>query len=162
LLTEQTFMVDHKACSAAVRGLAALLGSVFIASGSHAADPASSPGTWKFDNVPGPPMAHQIFLHPGDAAAPNQELWTRTEGQIGAVKIASMALRNVNRPSITPVLPPPGKSNGSAVIVAPGGAFVFLSMEDEGTAVARALADRGYAAFILKYRLQPTPVDPNA
>jgi acetyl esterase/lipase len=162
LRTGQTFRVDRTACSAAVRGLAALLGSVIIASGTHAAEPASTPGTWKFDNVPGPSMTSQIFLHPGDAAAPNQELWTRTQGQIGAVKIESMALRNVNRPSITPVLPAPGKSNGSAVIVAPGGAFVFLSMKDEGTTVARALAGRGYAAFILKYRVQPTPVDPIA
>jgi acetyl esterase/lipase len=151
-------MVNHKACIT-IRCLVALLGSAFIASGGHAAEPASTPGTWNFDNVPGPSMIDQLFLYPGDATAPNTELWTRTRGQIGTVKIESMALRNVNRPSITPVLPAPGKSNGSAVIVAPGGAFLFLSMQDEGTTVARALADRGYVAFILKYRLRPTPLD---
>jgi dienelactone hydrolase len=34
-----------------------------------------------------------------------------------------------------------------------------LSMESEGWKVARALADRGIAAFVLKYRLITTPVD---
>src|SRR3546814_18577841 len=32
-------------------------------------------------------------------------------------------------------------------------------MENEGWDVARALADRGVAAFVLKYRLNPTPAD---
>jgi len=53
-------------------------------------------------------------------------------------------------------LPDPGKANGAAVIVAPGGAFRWLSMNNEGWKVAKALADRGIAAFVLKYRLQPT------
>lgn len=34
-----------------------------------------------------------------------------------------------------------------------------LSMENEGWDVARALANRGIAAFVLKYRLKPTPED---
>jgi acetyl esterase/lipase len=33
----------------------------------------------------------------------------------------------------------------------------MLSMENEGWAVARALAAQGIAAFVLKYRLRPTP-----
>ena len=51
------------------------------------------------------------------------------------------------------------KPNGAAVIVAPGGAFAILSFDNEGTAVGRWLADRGVAAFVLKYRLDPTPHD---
>ncbi|MGY2734502.1 acetyl esterase/lipase [Sphingomonas sp. UYP23] len=43
------------------------------------------------------------------------------------------------------------------MIVAPGGGFLMLSMENEGWRVARALADHGIAAFVLKYRLKPTP-----
>ena len=43
------------------------------------------------------------------------------------------------------------------MIVAPGGGFLMLSMEAEGWAVARALAARGIAAFVLKYRVKPTP-----
>lgn len=72
----------------------------------------------------------------------------------------SYMVRNVTRPTITPVLPDPAKANGAAVVVAPGGAFMGLAMSHEGWAVARALADRGIAAFVLKYRLNPTPHDP--
>ena len=51
------------------------------------------------------------------------------------------------------------KATGAAVIVAPGGGFLMLSMENEGWDVARALAARGVAAFVLKYRLNQTPAD---
>lgn len=68
-------------------------------------------------------------------------------------------VRNVTYPTLTPVLPKPGTANGTAVIVAPGGGFMFLSMDGEGLKVAQALADRGITAFVLKYRLNPTPKD---
>ena len=67
-------------------------------------------------------------------------------------------VRNVTQPMLTPVLPDPANATGAAVIVAPGGGFFMLSMETEGFAVARRLAAEGIAAFVLKYRLQPTPV----
>ena len=44
--------------------------------------------------------------------------------------------------------------------MAPGGGFTTLSMENEGWNVARALAEKGVAAFVLKYRLNQTPADP--
>lgn len=68
-------------------------------------------------------------------------------------------VRNVINPTLTPVLPDPAKATGAAVIVAPGGAFRFLSMDSEGWDVARWLADRGIAAFVLKYRTVATPRD---
>ena len=68
-------------------------------------------------------------------------------------------VRNVTTATLTPVLPEPGTANGAAVIVAPGGGFMFLSMSNEGWEVAQALADQGVAAFVLKYRVRPTPAD---
>lgn len=65
--------------------------------------------------------------------------------------------RNISKATLTPFLPKPGTANGAAVIVAPGGGFRWLSMGNEGWEVAQALADRGIAAFVLKYRLRPTP-----
>lgn len=65
--------------------------------------------------------------------------------------------RNISTATLTPFLPKPGKGNGAAVIVAPGGGFRWLSMGNEGWEVAQALADKGIAAFVLKYRLFPTP-----
>lgn len=66
-------------------------------------------------------------------------------------------VRNVTRATLQPFLPDPAKATGLGVIVAPGGGFLMLSMDNEGWSVARALADRGIAAFVLKYRLRPTP-----
>ncbi len=86
---------------------------------------------------------------PGTAATEN---WGKMPGGI-------VFVRNVSRPTLTPVLPAKGKANGAAVIVAPGGAFMGLAIDHEGWQVARALASRGYAAFVLKYRLIKTPVD---
>lgn len=70
-----------------------------------------------------------------------------------------MIVRNVTQPTITPYLPDPAKATGAAVIVAPGGAFMQLSMRYEGSKVAEYLASQGIAAFVLKYRLQPTPAE---
>ena len=68
-------------------------------------------------------------------------------------------VRNVTQPSLIPFLPPAGKANGTAVIVAPGGGYLSLSMDSEGYDVAKWLAQRGVTAFVLKYRTEPTPRD---
>ncbi|HEU5079177.1 MAG TPA: alpha/beta hydrolase [Opitutaceae bacterium] len=65
--------------------------------------------------------------------------------------------RNVSTATLTPFLPDPAQANGAAVIVAPGGGLRWLSMNNEGWKVAKALNERGIAAFVLKYRLNPTP-----
>lgn len=80
------------------------------------------------------------------------EIWSAHQG-------ADHNVRNVSRPTLTPFLPDPAKATGAAAIVAPGGAFMGLAIDKEGWAVARALAERGIAAFVLKYRLLPTPAD---
>ena len=71
----------------------------------------------------------------------------------------SVFARNVVVATLTPFLPEAGKGSGAAVIVAPGGGFRTLSMENEGWQVAQALARKGVAAFVLKYRLNQTPAD---
>jgi acetyl esterase/lipase len=63
------------------------------------------------------------------------------------------AVFNVTEPLYTPFLPEDGNSGGTAVLIAPGGAFRQLSINSEGTRVAIWLAERGVAAFVLKYRL---------
>jgi acetyl esterase/lipase len=68
------------------------------------------------------------------------------------IKIA----RNIAQPTLTAYLPDPSIATGTAVVVCPGGAFNFLSIELEGTDVARWLCARGVAAFVLKYRVAQT------
>jgi endo-1,4-beta-xylanase len=60
---------------------------------------------------------------------------------------------NIHQPSLVPYLPPRERATGIAVIIAPGGGHMFLTMDREGYDLARWLADRGVAAFVLKYRL---------
>jgi len=80
---------------------------------------------------------------------PAPESWFRQWGE--------PMVRNVTTATLTPFLPDPAKANGTAVIVAPGGGFRWLSINNEGWKIAKALNERGIAAFVLKYRLQPTP-----
>ncbi|HEY0757401.1 MAG TPA: alpha/beta hydrolase [Ktedonobacteraceae bacterium] len=68
------------------------------------------------------------------------------------IKIA----RNIARPQLMAYLPAPALATGTAVIVCPGGAFNFLSIELEGAEIARWLCARGITAFVLKYRVAPT------
>jgi len=49
------------------------------------------------------------------------------------------------------------RQTGTAVIIAPGGGFRWLSIDSEGYEVARALAAQGVTAIVLKYRLSHTP-----
>ena len=105
--------------------------------------------------IPTPPQADAIVLGTGPlpgATAP--ESWHRQYEKAFA--------RNVTVATLTPFLPDPAKATGTAVIVAPGGGFRTLSMENEGSDVGRALAARGVTAFVLKYRLIPTPPDLSA
>lgn len=67
------------------------------------------------------------------------------------------AVHNVTQPTLMPFLPAPGTATGASVLIAPGGGFMLLSVQSEGWDMAQWLADHGVAAFVLKYRLIPTP-----
>ena len=47
-------------------------------------------------------------------------------------------IRNITYPTLTPVFPRKGKANGTAVIVAAGGGFAMLSLQNEGWRTANA------------------------
>lgn len=97
-----------------------------------------------------PEEPNAILLGTGSVKdQPAKETWFRQWGDPMA--------RNISTATLTPFLPEKGKGNGAAVIVAPGGGYRWLSMGNEGWEVAQALANQGIAAFVLKYRLHPTP-----
>lgn len=85
------------------------------------------------------------------AGSPETTQWETMEGWITA--------RNVTQPALYPVLPAPGTANGTAVIIAPGGAFLTLAFDTEGREVAKYLAARGVTCFVLTYRVDQTPRD---
>jgi acetyl esterase/lipase len=65
--------------------------------------------------------------------------------------------KNIHNPSLTVFLPPAGKANGTAVIVAAGGGHRELVFDPEGVEPAQYLASLGITAFALKYRLFREP-----
>ena len=92
-----------------------------------------------------------------EGVAPGSEAWMLHES---ACRIfGNKVVRNVVQPTLTVFAPEPDKAVGTAVIIAPGGAMMFLSIESEGYAVARWLAARGVTAFVLKYRTVQTTED---
>ncbi len=60
---------------------------------------------------------------------------------------------NVTKPTLTLFKPAPDLRNGTAIIVAPGGGFIALSIASEGSEVAKYFAAKGVTTFVLKYRL---------
>jgi acetyl esterase/lipase len=82
-------------------------------------------------------------------AGPKPELlWP--EGAPGA-----QGSEDIDKPTLTPYLLPADRGTGTAVIVCPGGGYAHLSMDKEGSEIARWLNSIGVTAFVLKYRLGP-------
>jgi dienelactone hydrolase len=88
-----------------------------------------------------------------DGKPKGSENWTWHE-QISSKNMFNTELAyNVVQPTITAFLPPKEAANGTAIVVAPGGAFHTLSIGSEGSDVAKWLNSKGIAAFVLKYRV---------
>jgi acetyl esterase/lipase len=60
-----------------------------------------------------------------------------------------------DKPAITVYMPPITTGPMTAVIIAPGGSYARLSMNNEGRLPAGYLNSLGIAAFVLRYRLGP-------
>lgn len=86
-------------------------------------------------------------LYPGDIpnakAVPNQEYCNQD----------STVIFKVSHPTLTLFQPDPGKANGTAVVICPGGGYHNLVIGWEGYQVARRLVGQGVTAVVLKYRL---------
>jgi acetyl esterase/lipase len=91
-----------------------------------------------------------VNIWPG--VAPGSEHWTQKERTIDNTPVGTVVF-NVVTPTLTAYLPERSKATGTGVIIAPGGAFVALTISLEGNNLARWLQERGIAAFVLKYRI---------
>ncbi len=94
-----------------------------------------------------------------EGKAPGSENWTWSEKESINNAFKTRTIYNVSQPTLTAYLPKPELATGTAVIVAPGGAFHILSIDSEGIDVAKWLNSRGVAAFVLKYRLVRSMTD---
>ena len=84
---------------------------------------------------------------------PGSESWTWTEAENTKNVFNTRVVYNVTTPTLTAYLPDPALATGTAIVVAPGGAFHTLSIDSEGIDVAKYLNSKGVAVFVLKYRL---------
>lgn len=85
---------------------------------------------------------------PGNLPGPDEEE-INTTGTI-------IRVSKVKNPTLTVYLPPVEKSNGTGIIICPGGGYGIVAIDHEGYQVAEVLNAMGIAAFVLKYRM-PDP-----
>lgn len=101
--------------------------------------------------IDAPKFEGQIFLYGTPANEDvDFEQWYEIQGR-------GQFVRNVKAPALIPYLPEKSKSNGAAIIIAPGGAFLHHTFGSGGYEAAEWFRSQGFATFILKYRVEETP-----
>ncbi|KAA5548002.1 alpha/beta hydrolase [Adhaeribacter rhizoryzae] len=89
-----------------------------------------------------------IDLYPGNI--PNAKV--KSGANIGNLESGGL-VRRIVKPSLEVYLPAKENASGAAVIICPGGSYKVIVFQGEGVATAKAFAQKGVAAFVLKYRL---------
>ena len=105
----------------------------------------------KVTYIEAPEFPNQIYLYGEPKKADvDFEQWYEIEGR-------GQFVRNVKVPTLIPYLPDKKNSNGAAIIIAPGGAFLHHTFGSGGYEAAEWFKSQGFATFILKYRVEETP-----
>jgi len=104
-------------------------------------------------------LAQEKVVHLYAGAAPGSENWSQHEKESRTNLWQTRLVYNVADPTLTVIMPDTGKEVGTAIVICPGGAFHALSIDSEGLDVARWLAAKGAACFVLKYRLVACKTD---
>ncbi|QHN04876.1 alpha/beta hydrolase [Granulicella sp. WH15] len=106
-----------------------------------------------------PALAQQptLLLWPNGNPEPTKVVGPEIDPSTDANRIVSgkVAIRvtNVSKPSLTVFAPPAGKGNGAAALVFPGGSYIRLSWNVEGTEVCDWLNSIGMTCILVKYRV---------
>lgn len=147
-MTRQDCSIDADRRIVGAGMLLSLLGATGARAQATAVDPMPSAADWSRMWPP----AEVIPLWPGTPpgridgfAVPEVP-----QGWTGGAWPASF-LRHVTIPTLN--LFRPARPSGEALLVCPGGAYVFVSAASEGVDVARALTVMGTTVFVLSYRL---------
>lgn len=90
-----------------------------------------------------PPVIPLYKIVPNNKAVPDKENFT--------VRDNVTRIAKVSNPTLTVFKPE--KPNGKSVIICPGGGYLILAFDKEGTRVAEEFNKWGVTAFVLKYRL---------
>jgi len=131
-----------------------LAGSVLLAgaTGLRAADWGDPPTSAVGDPAAPPwPVPERIALWPGDPPGMPATPPAYAPTMNGPVGGRILWIRGIARPEINVFRPE--RPDGSALLVIPGGAYNFVSVQNEGIDVARRFTPAGTAIFVLTYRL---------
>ena len=93
------------------------------------------------------------------SAGPNSTQENYPEKEYFSKIWSTEVVTNVTKPSLTVFKSSPELRNGTALVICPGGGFMALTINSEGSDVAKYVAARGVTAFVLKYRLAHTGED---
>ena len=85
--------------------------------------------------------------------------WIGNEKKYYTQNWKTEVITNISEPSINIYHPKEDIKNGTAVIIAPGGALYALSIINEGDKIVKWLNKKGITAIILKYRLIPAEAE---
>ncbi|UFH55420.1 alpha/beta hydrolase [Spirosoma sp. KNUC1025] len=102
-------------------------------------------------------------------AASAQEIIPLYEGTVPNAKASDVqesgaesgVFKGVTKPTLEYFKPAPERASGAAVIIIPGGGYGVVVYNGEGVNTAKALAEKGVAAFVLKYRLPSDAIMPD-
>lgn len=97
-----------------------------------------------------------LLLWPKGNPEPSKVVGPEVDPTTDANRIVSgkvtVRVTNVSRPTLT-VYPPKGKNTGAAALVFPGGAYIRLAYNIEGTEVCDWLNSIGMTCVLVKYRV---------
>ncbi len=105
-----------------------------------------------------PVMAQEttLLLWPNGNPEPSKVVGPEIDPTTDANRMVSgkvtVRVTNVSKPSLT-VYPPKGKNSGAAALVFPGGAYIRLAYNIEGTEVCDWLNSIGMTCVLVKYRV---------
>ena len=96
-------------------------------------------------------------LSPFQSMAQNLDLSLETQAirLWSGIAPGAQGTSSEDQPDLTIFRPMRGQANGTAVVLAPGGAYLKLALNHEGRQVANYLNSLGITVFLLRYRLAP-------
>ena len=107
--------------------------------------------------APAAPLASRQVVQVWDGRVPGAPNPAQHESTVVVPGQGLHVVRNVTTPTLTVFPASSANASKTAVIVAPGGGFRVLAIDQEGYSVAEWLSQHGVTAFVLKYRLAYTP-----
>ena len=126
-----------------------MLASAFRARADNWGDPPTS--AVGDPAAPAWPPTERIALWPGDPPGMPATPPVPAPTMNGPAGARQLWLRGIAHPEINVFRP--ARPDGSALLVLPGGAYNFVSVQNEGIDVARRFTPKGTAIFVLSYRL---------